>query len=157
LTPPWNAITVDVGFEVLRRRAMNDQTGPGKYDLVLSIRSFNVMKHVGATTVGELVLYTEEEILESRCFGETSLNEIRAALAKRGLRLGMLPAQLRGRVGLDGKIVKQQPEANPPVTNQPAEEQAHDRDESSCCGHCEQAAKKLRERAAKRRAGEASN
>src|SRR5262245_12868009 len=125
---------------------MNDQTGPGKYDLVLSLRGFRIMQSVGAQTVGQLVLYTEEEILSARCFGETSLTEVREALAKRGLRLGMKPFELRGRVGLDGKIVTQQPaDTNTTNTSNAEDEHGHD---GECCGHCEQAARKLRERAA---------
>jgi DNA-directed RNA polymerase subunit alpha len=58
-----------------------------EHDLELSVRGVNVAKRVGAGTVRDLVLLTAEEILSAKCFGETSLNEIKEKLAQRGLRL----------------------------------------------------------------------
>lgn len=110
-----------------------------EHDLVLSVRGANVVKSVGVKTVGELVRLTADEILETRCFGETSLREIQEKLAARGLRLGMSPAELRGRKGLQGRIVAATTVAAP------AESPDHEH-EGSCCGHCEVAARKLRER-----------
>jgi DNA-directed RNA polymerase subunit alpha len=49
-------------------------------------------------TLGDLVYHTEEELLASKNFGETSLQEIKEMLAARNLRLGqdredLVPAQ----------------------------------------------------------------
>ena len=53
-------------------------------DLVLSVRAHALARDVGATTVGDLVRFTDEELLEARCFGETSLREVKEMLAARG-------------------------------------------------------------------------
>jgi|GEM_PF-6335360 len=134
-----NADTFENAYEDSRGAVMGDPNERNEYDLVLSVRGANLLKRVGVKTVGELVRFTADEILESSCFGETSLREIQEALAKRGLRLGMTVQELRGQVGLDGKIVKQ-----PSGTNTSGAEY-HDHD-SSCCGHCEQATRALRAR-----------
>jgi DNA-directed RNA polymerase alpha subunit len=107
-------------------------------DLELSVRAAKVAKRVGAATVGDLVLFTEMEILSAKCFGETSLREITGKLAARGLRLGMARSDLHGRRGLQGKIVQQ-------GTAEAVAEAEH---EGECCGHCEAAARALRERTA---------
>ena len=39
-------------------------------------------------TLGDLLQTTEQELLSYKNFGETSLNEIKALLAQKGLRLG---------------------------------------------------------------------
>jgi DNA-directed RNA polymerase alpha subunit len=104
------------------------------HDLQLSVRAANIMKRVGAATVGDLVRFTEDEILSAKCFGETSLLEIKEELAKRGLRLGMPLEELQGRKDLDGKFVpKGQAAAEP-------------EEEGDCGGECRVAARKLRER-----------
>ena len=67
-------------------------------DLVLSVRTANVMLDVGATTVRELVRFTDEELLETRCFGETTLKEVKEALGKsadQALRAGDIIRRLR--------------------------------------------------------------
>jgi DNA-directed RNA polymerase alpha subunit len=120
----------------VNERRHRDQGGQ---DLELSVRSANVAKRVGAATVGELARFTVEEILESKCFGETSLREIQEALARRGLRLGMTAEQQRGLPGLQAKIVRQSQAG----AAQPAVEAE---DEGDCCGHCGDTARKLRER-----------
>jgi DNA-directed RNA polymerase alpha subunit len=114
-----------------------------KHDLVLSVRSANLMKRIGAATIRDLVLFTEDEILSGMCFGETTLREIREQLARRGLRLGMSPSELRGRSGLDGKLIRDTPTTPPVATKEPEHEGA-------CCGHCEAAAETLRQQAAAR-------
>jgi hypothetical protein len=127
------------------RRQRPDQGGQ---DLELTIRSANVVKHVGAITVGDLVRFTEEEILETRCFGETSLNEIKARLAERGLRLGMSPAELHGRPGLQARVVAQPKAGTKQLAAEPEAEPDHN---GACCGHCEAAARELRARAERER------
>lgn len=56
-------------------------------ELNLSVRARKCMTRLGITTVGELVHRTPDELLASRNFGVTSLNEIRGKLAEIGLSL----------------------------------------------------------------------
>jgi DNA-directed RNA polymerase subunit alpha len=65
-------------------------------ELELSVRATNCLESEGITTVRDLVIRTDEELLEVRNFGETTLKEVKTKLAERGLQLGMkLPASLR--------------------------------------------------------------
>ena len=59
-------------------------------DFELSVRSRNCLEKIGVYTLGDLTRTTEQELLSSKNFGETSLVEIREMLAARGLELGML-------------------------------------------------------------------
>jgi DNA-directed RNA polymerase subunit alpha len=62
-------------------------------DLKLSVRATNCLESKNIQTVRDLVGYTEDELLEVRNFGETTLREVQESLARLGLRLGMrLPA-----------------------------------------------------------------
>ena len=56
-------------------------------DLNLSVRARKCMSRLGITTLGELILRNPDELLESKNFGVTSLNEVRAKLSDLGLRL----------------------------------------------------------------------
>ncbi len=65
-------------------------------ELELSVRATNCLESEGITTVRDLVIRTDEELLEVRNFGETTLKEVKVKLAERGLQLGMkLPTSLR--------------------------------------------------------------
>jgi DNA-directed RNA polymerase subunit alpha len=65
-------------------------------ELELSVRATNCLESEGITTVRDLVIRTDEELLEVRNFGETTLKEVKQKLAERGMHLGMkLPASLR--------------------------------------------------------------
>jgi DNA-directed RNA polymerase subunit alpha len=57
-------------------------------DFELSVRSRNCLKKMNIRTVGDLLRVSEQELLGYKNFGETSLNEIKALLASKGLRLG---------------------------------------------------------------------
>ena len=57
-------------------------------DFELSVRSRNCLKKMNIHTLGDLLRTTEQELLSYKNFGETSLNEIEALLAQKGLRLG---------------------------------------------------------------------
>jgi DNA-directed RNA polymerase subunit alpha len=57
-------------------------------DFELSVRSRNCLKKMGIRTLGDLTRITEAELLSYKNFGETSLNEIKAILTSKGLRLG---------------------------------------------------------------------
>jgi DNA-directed RNA polymerase subunit alpha len=66
-------------------------------DFELSVRSRNCLQKMGIHSLGDLARTSEEEILASKNFGETSLVEIKEMLASRGLSLGQhaepLPAE----------------------------------------------------------------
>jgi DNA-directed RNA polymerase subunit alpha len=65
-------------------------------ELELSVRATNCLESEGITTVRDLVSRNDEELLEVRNFGETTLKEVKAKLEERGMHLGMkLPASLR--------------------------------------------------------------
>src|SRR6266849_9205895 len=65
-------------------------------ELELSVRATNCLESEGITSVRDLVIRTDEELLEVRNFGETTLKEVKAKLQERGLYLGMkLPAAVR--------------------------------------------------------------
>lgn len=59
-------------------------------DFELSVRSRNCLKKMNIRTLGDLLRVSEQELLGYKNFGETSLNEIKALLANKGLRLGQL-------------------------------------------------------------------
>jgi len=56
-------------------------------DLNLSVRSRKCMSRLNIQTIGQLVARTPDELLASRNFGVTSLNEIRLKLGEIGIRL----------------------------------------------------------------------
>jgi DNA-directed RNA polymerase subunit alpha len=58
-------------------------------ELNLSVRASNCLESENIATIRDLVVRTEEQLLEVRNFGETTLNEVREKLAEIGLRLGM--------------------------------------------------------------------
>jgi DNA-directed RNA polymerase subunit alpha len=65
-------------------------------ELELSVRATNCLESEGITTVRDLVMRSEDELLEVRNFGETTLREVKAKLTERGLTLGMkMPSGLR--------------------------------------------------------------
>ncbi len=57
-------------------------------DFELSVRSRNCLKKMDINSLGDLLKTTEAELLSYKNFGETSLNEIKAMLRQKGLRLG---------------------------------------------------------------------
>lgn len=56
-------------------------------DLNLSVRARKCMVRLGLSTLGELVRKSGDDLLESKNFGVTSLNEVREKLAQMGLKL----------------------------------------------------------------------
>lgn len=56
-------------------------------DLKLSVRSLNCLKRAGILTVGELLTYSEEDVMKLKNFGQKSLDEIKEKLAERNLSL----------------------------------------------------------------------
>lgn len=59
-----------------------------------SVRARNCLKKMNIRTIGELIQLSEAELLAYKNFGETSLNEIKAMLQKKGLRLGQPPEEV---------------------------------------------------------------
>ncbi len=64
-------------------------------ELELSVRATNCLESEGITTVRDLVMRSDDELLEVRNFGETTLREVKAKLQERGLILGMKSATPR--------------------------------------------------------------
>jgi DNA-directed RNA polymerase subunit alpha len=58
-------------------------------ELNLSVRASNCLESENINTVRDLVSRSEDQLLEVRNFGETTLNEVREKLGDIGLRLGM--------------------------------------------------------------------
>ena len=70
-------------------QATEAKLGMSLAELELSVRATNCLESENITTVRDLVTRTEEQLLEVRNFGETTLAEVREKLADIGLRLGM--------------------------------------------------------------------
>jgi len=64
-------------------------------ELELSVRATNCLESEGITTVRDLVIRTDDELLEVRNFGETTLKEVKGKLQERNLHLGMKIPQRR--------------------------------------------------------------
>jgi DNA-directed RNA polymerase subunit alpha len=57
-------------------------------DFELSVRSRNCLKKMNIRTLGDLTRVSEEHLLSSKNFGETSLSEIKEMMTSKGLHLG---------------------------------------------------------------------
>jgi DNA-directed RNA polymerase subunit alpha len=57
-------------------------------DFELSVRSRNCLKRMNIRTLGDLTRVTEQQLLASKNFGDTSLDEIREIMGVKGLRIG---------------------------------------------------------------------
>ncbi|MBI2808558.1 MAG: tetratricopeptide repeat protein [Planctomycetes bacterium] len=57
-------------------------------DFELSVRSRNCLKKMNIRTLGDLTRVSEPQLLSSKNFGETSLNEIKLILGAKSLRVG---------------------------------------------------------------------
>ncbi len=64
-------------------------------DFELSVRSRNCLQKMGIRTLGDLTRTSEQQLLTSKNFGETSLVEIREMLSSRGLSLGQFAHEKR--------------------------------------------------------------
>lgn len=58
-------------------------------DLELSVRAFNCLKAAKINSLGDLVMYTQDELMKFRNFGQKSLAEIEQVLEERSLTFGM--------------------------------------------------------------------
>jgi DNA-directed RNA polymerase subunit alpha len=79
------AIDADAQQQELRKNAILNTPIT---DFELSGRARNCLKKVDIRTLGDLLRITEAELLAFKNFGESSISEIKAMLAARGLRLG---------------------------------------------------------------------
>lgn len=57
-------------------------------DFELSVRARNCLKKMNIRTLGDLTRVSEQQLLSSKNFGETSLSEIKEMMQAKGLRLG---------------------------------------------------------------------
>ena len=76
-----------------KRDRMSQVLGIPVSDFELSVRSRNCLQKMGIKTLGDLARCTEQDLLASKNFGETSLVEIREMLASKGLSLGQLATE----------------------------------------------------------------
>src|SRR5262245_26837089 len=74
-------MTIDAGLESKLNMSLAD--------LNLSVRAGNCLESENIMTVRDLVTRSEDQLLEVRNFGETTLNEVRKKLRHLGLHLGM--------------------------------------------------------------------
>jgi DNA-directed RNA polymerase subunit alpha len=84
-----------VEFEEETRKEDDDKSKMRKLlnmsvnEIELSVRAANCLNNANITTVGQLAMKTEQEMLKYRNFGKKSLNEIKDKLSSLGLSLGM--------------------------------------------------------------------
>ena len=72
---------------------LEEKLGMSLAELNLSVRATNCLESEGINTVRDLVQRAEDQLLQVRNFGETTLQEVRERLSAHGLRLGMrIPA-----------------------------------------------------------------
>lgn len=73
---------------------LEDRLGQSLAELNLSVRATNCLESEGITSVRDLVGRSEDQLLQVRNFGETTLTEVKERLTLLGLRLGMkIPSQ----------------------------------------------------------------
>lgn len=71
--------------DIFKKRALLDTPVT---DFELSVRARTCLKKMNIRTLGDLTRVTESQLLASKNFGETSLDEIKEMLTAKGLRLG---------------------------------------------------------------------
>ncbi|MBS0188052.1 MAG: tetratricopeptide repeat protein [Planctomycetes bacterium] len=71
--------------DIFKRRALLDTPVT---DFELSVRARTCLKKMNIRTLGDLLKITEAELLSYKNFGESSLQEIKAMLVQKNLRLG---------------------------------------------------------------------
>ena len=69
--------------------AMEAKLNMSLAELKLSVRAMNCLESETIHTVRDLVQKTEDQLLEVRNFGETTLNEVKEKLSDLGFYLGM--------------------------------------------------------------------
>ena len=71
--------------DVMKRRALLDTPVT---DFELTVRARTCLKKMNIRTLGDLIRINEAELMSYKNFGESSLEEIKAMLSAKGLRLG---------------------------------------------------------------------
>jgi DNA-directed RNA polymerase subunit alpha len=85
----------EIQFEETTTRVSDEQAKLKKLlnmsvnEIELSVRAANCLNNANITTVGQLAMKSEQEMLKYRNFGKKSLNEIKKKLSDLGLTLGM--------------------------------------------------------------------
>ena len=85
----------EIEFETVGKEVSEEQNRLRKLlnmsvnEIELSVRAANCLNNANITTVGELAMKSEQEILKYRNFGKIFLNEIKGKLEQLGLSLGM--------------------------------------------------------------------
>jgi len=79
----------NVKEENSQREELRHKLAMSVNEIELSVRAANCLNNANITTVGELALKTEADMLKYRNFGKKSLNEIKAKLEELGLGLGV--------------------------------------------------------------------
>jgi DNA-directed RNA polymerase subunit alpha len=77
------------GFSGAGDAALEAKLNMSVAEMSLSVRATNCLESENINTVRDLVTRSEDQLLEVRNFGETTLNEVREKLTELGLRLGM--------------------------------------------------------------------
>lgn len=76
---------------------LEEKLGMSLAELNLSVRATNCLESEGINTVRDLVTRNDDQLLQVRNFGETTLLEVKERLSAIGLRLGMkVPQHTRG-------------------------------------------------------------
>ncbi|MEM9444309.1 MAG: DNA-directed RNA polymerase subunit alpha [Verrucomicrobiota bacterium] len=84
-----------IEFEEPKQQVSQENSGLKKLlnmsvnEIELSVRAANCLNNANITTVGQLAMKSEAEMLKYRNFGKKSLNEIKDKLSQLGLSLGM--------------------------------------------------------------------
>ena len=76
------------GDESAKKKEMEELLAKSVDMLDLSVRSKNCLDSENILNIGDLVRFTESELLKVRNFGKTSLKEVKSKLAALGLSLG---------------------------------------------------------------------
>ncbi len=76
------------GDETAKRREMDEMLSKSVDMLDLSVRSKNCLDSENILGIGDLLRFTESELLKVRNFGKTSLKEVKNKLSALGLSLG---------------------------------------------------------------------
>ncbi len=89
-----------------RRDRLNTLLGVPVTDFELSVRSRNCLQKMGLLTLGDLTRTTEQELLGSKNFGETSLTEIKEMMTSKGLSLGQFAHErTRPEIGFEPETI----------------------------------------------------
>lgn len=109
-----------VGAEVQDTAKLRELLGRAIDECGLSVRSVNSLKNSNISALGDLVRYSEEEMLKVKNVGEKALTEISELLVREGLNFGMAFEEV------DGELVVTQ-QGTAPLGAGEAEEQVEDR------------------------------